>query len=554
MDDAELSRLLSDLATSDPAFESSLSASAMGQNGHVGILTDALPTAALRSSVREAVARLLRVSIFPRILTTCRGDDDWEKGIREFRVFKELNKQVLVPQRYAVGGFKLGLWVKNVRLANSRKLLSKTKIQLLDDLGFVWDVHDHLWEQGVNRIRQYRAEHGHVLVPMRYETSDGFKLGRWVNGKRVALSKGKLDEQQIASFDGLGFVWNVHDHLWEEGITRLRQYRAEHGHVLVLRGYETSDGFKLGHWVNGKRVAKSKGKLDEQQIASLDDLGFVWEVNDHLWEQGITRLRQYRAEHGHVLVLRSYETPEGFKLGDWVNGKRVAKSKGKLDEQQIASLDDLGFVWEVNDHLWEQGVNRIRQYRAEHGHVLVPWGYETSDGSKLGRWVNGKRVAKSKGKLDEQQIASLDDLGFVWNVHDHLWEEGITRLRQYRAEHGHVLVPWGYETSDGFKLGRWVNGKRVAKSKGKLDEQQIASLFDLGFVWNVYGHLWEQGVNRLRQYKAEHGHVLVPLRYKTPEGFKLGSWVARKRQSCSRGTLKPEQMQCLEDLGFKLGV
>jgi hypothetical protein len=111
-----------------------------------------------------------------------------------------------------------------------------------------------------------------------------------------------------------------------------------------------------------------------------------------------------------------------------------------------------------------------------------------------------------------------------------------------------------YETPEGFKLGDWVNGKRVAKSKGKLDEQQIASLFDLGFVWNVYGHLWEQGVNRLRQYKAEHGHVLVPLRYKTPEGFKLGSWVARKRQSCSRGTLKPEQMQCLEDLGFKLGV
>ena len=59
-----------------------------------------------------------------------------------------------------------------------------------------------------------------------------------------------------------------------------------------------------------------------------------------------------------------------------------------------------------------------------------------------------------------------------------------------RLSMGHVLVPWGFETCDGFKLGRWVNVKRTTKSKGKLAEQQIASLDDLGFVWDVYGHLW----------------------------------------------------------------
>ena len=233
VDDAELSHLLSDLVTSDPAFESSLSASTTGQNGHVGILTDALPTAALRVSASGAVARLLRVSVFPRILTACGGDDYWEKGIHQFRLFKELNKQVLVPQRHAVGGFRLGLWVKNVRLAKSKNLLSKTKVQILDDLEFVWDVYGHLWEQGITRLRQYKAEHGHVLVLRGYKTSDGFKLGHWVYAKRVAKSKGKLDEQQIASLDDLGFIWEVNYHLWEQGINRLRQYKAEHGHVLV---------------------------------------------------------------------------------------------------------------------------------------------------------------------------------------------------------------------------------------------------------------------------------------------------------------------------------
>ena len=182
----------------------------------------------------------------------------------------------------------------------------------------------------------------------------------------------------------------------------------------------------------------------------------------------------------------------------------------------------------------------------------MPLGYETCDGFKLGRWVNVKRTTKSNCKLDKQQIASLNDLGFVWDVHDHLWEQGIARLRQYKAEHGHVLVPWGFETCDGFNLGHWVSRKRTTKSKGKLAKQQIASLDDLGFVWDVYGHLWEQGITRLRQYKTEHGHVLVPCDCETSDGFKVGTWVARKHDACSKGTLKWEQVQCLEELGFRL--
>eukprot|EP00435_Cladocopium_sp_Y103_P015327 s274_g3.t1 len=550
VEDAELSRLLSDLATSDPAFESSLSVSAMGQNGRVGILTDALPTAALQVSVREAVARLLRVSIFPRILTACRGDDDWERGIHEFCLFKELNRQVLVPQSYAVDGFELGLWVKNLRLANSKKLLSKTKVQLLDDLGFIWDVYGHLWEQGINRLRKYNAEHGHVLVPLRYETCDGFKLGRWVNRKRVAKSKGRLAKEQIAILDDLGFIWDVYGHLWEQGINRLRQYKAEHGHVLVPWGYETSDGFRLARWVNVKRTTKSKGNLDKEKIASLDDLGFVWDVHDHLWEQGINRLQEYKAEHGHVRVPGGYETCDGFKLGNWVNAKRTTKSKGKLDKQQISSLDDLGFVWDVHHHFWDHGITRLQKFKAEHGHVLVPWSHETCDGFKLGNWVNAKRTTRSKGKLNKEQIASLDDLGFVWDVNHHLWEQGINRLRQYKAEHGHVLVPWSHETCDGFKLGRWVHAKRTTKSKGRLDKEQIAILDDLGFIWDVYGHLWEQGINGLLKYNAEHGHVLVPLRYETCDGFKLGRWVNTRRVAKSKGKLDKEQIDSLDDLGF----
>ena len=44
----------------------------------------------------------------------------------------------------------------------------------------------------------------------------------------------------------------------------------------------------------------------------------------------------------------------------------------------------------------------------------------------------------------------------------------------------------------------------------------------------------------------------MPCDCETSDGFKVGTWVARKHDACSKGTLKWEQVQCLEELGFRL--
>ena len=61
-------------------------------------------------------------------------------------------------------------------------------------------------------------------------------------------------------------------------------------------------------------------------------------------------------------------------------------------------------------------------------------------------------------------------------------QQGIQKLHDYKSQNGDVMVPCNYETLDGFKLGKWVTDKRVAKSKGKLSSDQIEELDDLGFV------------------------------------------------------------------------
>ena len=476
-------------------------------------------------------------------------DQMWQHGLGQLKQYRAKHGHVLVPKRFqAADGFQLGSWVSSRRKARSKGRLSTEQIANLDGLGFVWDFWDQMWQQGLGQLKQYRAVHGHVLVPNRFEAADGFKLGSWVSSRRKHKSKGRLSTEQIANLDELGFVWDVCDQMWQQGLGQLKQYRAEHGHVLVPSSYAVADDFKLGSWVSSRRKDRSKGKLSTEQIANLDELGFVWDVFDQMWQQGLGQLKQYRAVYGHVLVPSSYAAADGFKLGSWVSNRRTDVSKGKLSTEQIANLDELGFVWHVFDQKWQQRLGQLKQYRAEHGHVLVPSSYAAADGFKLGSWVSSRR--KSKGRLSTEQVASLDELGFVWDVFDQMWQQGLGQLKQYRAEHGHVLVLKRFEAADGFQLGLWVSNKRKDRSQGQLSTEQIASLDELGFVWDVWGQMWQQGLGQLKQYRAEHGHVLVPSSYAAADGFKLGSWVSSRRTDVSKGRLSTEQIGSLGELGF----
>ena len=416
LEDAQLSRLLSDLAQADPVFEESLRKDGGRQSGRVDVVSASTQPEEVQS-VLDTAAEILRVHVFPCVLEGCQGQELWQRGVQELLAFKENYGHCIVPKMYSSStGFQLGQWVMNQRTYKSRGKLSEEQIKQLEDLGFVWNVPDHRWQEGFNRLVDYKSVYGDVNVPQGYVTDDGHNLGVWANNQRIAMSKGKLSEEQIKQLEDLGFVWNVFDHQWQQGFDRLVAYKSVHGDVNVPVGHVTDDGYKLGSWVYEQRRSMSKGKLSEEQIKQLEDLGFVWNVPDHRWQEGFNRLVAYKSVHGDVNVPVGHVTDDGYKLGSWVYEQRRSMSKGKLSEEQIKQLEDLGFVWNVFDHQWQQGFDRLVAYKSVHGDVNVPVGHVTDDGYKLGSWVYEQRRSMSKGKLSEAKVKKLEGLGFKWKV------------------------------------------------------------------------------------------------------------------------------------------
>jgi Helicase associated domain/Helicase conserved C-terminal domain len=124
------------------------------------------------------------------------------------------------------------------------------------------------------------------------------------------------------------------------------------------------------------------------------------------------------------------------------------------------------------------------------------------------------------------------------------WMFGYGQLEAYAKREGHCCVPDKYQ-QNGFRLGQWVGVQR--RSKDTMSDERRQRLDALGFVWDAREANWEEGFSYLKSYRDRKGHCQVPLSH-NENGFRLGSWVDRQRQS--KDTMLTERRRRLNDLGF----
>ena len=120
---------------------------------------------------------------------------------------------------------QLGRWVANQRAEYHKMIvgkpnhIKKERIELLNDLGFVWkDVPNPCqyktkvtWEERLQQLIGFKTEFDHTNVSKRYAKNK--PLGTWVATQRAEYKKMKevkpsqLTEERSKSLNKLGFVW-----------------------------------------------------------------------------------------------------------------------------------------------------------------------------------------------------------------------------------------------------------------------------------------------------------------------------------------------------------
>lgn len=437
---------------------------------------------------------------------------------------------------------------------------------------------DSDWERYYAAAKQMTAEGKTLDVPRSYSFG-GVAVGRWLENQRLVRAgkkKGRLTAAQAARLDKIGMNWKKRLELaWENGCASARRYRNSHSDLLVPVHYKDKDGFALGVWLGSQRAAYKEGMLTDAQIEKLEALGVDWaNRNDRKWQTAYEAAVKYHAAHGNLDVPTEYIDEDGILLGKWVSRQRYAwqnpeRSSARVTLERKALLDELGMNWEKTDS-WQHRYELAVEYKKEHGSLAVPAQYRTEDGIWLGSWLSRQKQMLREGKkLSAKRRAALKELFKgekgrrlsapvppACSVREQNWLDNYQSARLYAEKKGSLLVPAGYVDENGFRLGVWISNLRAARKARpgsfQVTPEHIALLDAIGMQWDAREAKWAGAFRRAEEYRAAHGDLLVPVNYKTEDGFCLGDWVRRMRENyaCAEKKLTAERIAKLEALGM----
>jgi len=249
---------------------------------------------------------------------------EWEVMYQRLLAYKSKHGTTRVPSRYEADP-PLGQWVGTQR----QTCVENDRMDLLNDIGFEWNVKNNEWEVLYQRLLTYKKKHGNTRVPQRYNADP--KLGSWTKRQRTSC----VDKDRIVLLKAIGFEWNLNND-WGVMYQHLIAYKKIHGNTRVPRGFKADPQF--GIWVaNQRSLCKDKDRID-----LLNAIGFEWnlqKLDQKRWGVMYQRLLTYKEKYGTTRVPSTYKADP--KLAHWVHTQRQHCNK----KYRIDLLNDIEFSW-----------------------------------------------------------------------------------------------------------------------------------------------------------------------------------------------------------------
>jgi hypothetical protein len=148
-------------------------------------------------------------------------EDQWMEQYRELQEFTKETGHTFVPCGYPDRD-SLARWTKRqryqykLRMEGKVSTMTKERIALLDQLGFIWNSQVTVWEKRLSELKQYKRLTGHCNVPSHFAPNQ--KLATWVKCQRrqyKLLTTGRKSNMTIDRakiLENLGFVWELRCH------------------------------------------------------------------------------------------------------------------------------------------------------------------------------------------------------------------------------------------------------------------------------------------------------------------------------------------------------
>lgn len=379
---------------------------------------------------------------------------EWYETLGQYQSYLEAYNTAYISQK---DNPELHKWQESQRYHNAYGTLSEEHKLELNAIGFIWNIDEAIWLDNLEE---------HKLYILRAGAEQSHRVAcAWAVRQRIQKRKNALSESKIAMLDAIGFVWEISDVQWLSKINETKSYLSSENKDQIPRSIYV--------WMLTQRNQRNKGLLSIERISQLDAIGFVWDTEEAEW------LTQYEAYQHYIKASGSnYISAKGeyVKLYYWASTQRKIKNKGLLSVERVALLDDLFFVWDVVMEVWLGNLDDYRSYITLTGFVNMI----AADNEVLYAWCVRQRKQRNKGLLSKDQVAILDELGFIWDIDAFNWMAQYNDLVSIKARTGSALVSSRGTTT---KLYDWSLRQRKQHALGQLTKARIVLLEAIGFSW-----------------------------------------------------------------------
>lgn len=521
--------------------------------------------------------------------------DPWQRRLSELQAYKEKAGNTNVPKKFTLN-LGLGDFVYNQRMAYKDKNLSEEKIKGLEEMGFDWTLKSRKtgqkiktnWEKRFEELVEFKSKHGNLNVPDANKANP--LLDGWAKRQRKYKREGLMKTEKYERLKAVGFDFGgpkQEKKPWMKQYESLVEFRNEHGHNDVPVHYTPNP--PLYYWIGTQKQAYKKGKLAEDRVALMKEIDFDFSaksrdrtpkkgtrggnkpfLDPEEWERLVGKLEEYKEKHGDIDVPQ-----RAGRLGSFVHYMRFYVKGGKLAQNHIDRLNELGFSWNVTDDRWNAKYEALAKYKTEHGNFDVPSGHS------LYSWVSYQRKLYQDDSLPQERVELLENIDFDFDIplpkrickeSPVAWESRYKDLVAFKDEHGHCAVPPTYDPSPA--LARWVAHQRTKYQKGSLSDGQTDRLHEIDFNFatkdpmqtlgvlkvpklepvdreTYLEDLWEKSYKELAAYKNHFGHCNIPISYEANPS--LGAWAFSQRMAHKKDKLSQDRIEKLNEVGFSFG-
>lgn len=173
-----------------------------------------------------------------------------------------------------------------------------------------------------------------------------------------------------------------------------------------------SENRQLNIWCGTQREKYRLNKLEQYKIELLEKLDFKWQVLEEIWKERYLELKEFKNQNGHANVPRRYEPNP--TLANWCQMQRanykarIEKGSTAISDEKIKLLEELGFIWNLEEFAWNNNYNELSNYYTK----TNDYSHKGNIEKTLKQWTVRQRQLFKKGKLTQDRIDKLISIGF----------------------------------------------------------------------------------------------------------------------------------------------